>query len=240
MLVIKDRAGKPVDDKRQFAGKWHGSPDWSLYFPMTVRFTAVVVAKGARHNPNAVFWRIGKLHVRDLKHLKSVARSWLGGRLGSALKTAEGELGSEDAARAEEARKVVDALRTYAAERRKILESVKLAAPNATPMALGSLARRFSGSSLGKELSAEARAWSKDPALANARKALPLLAALRKAAAPLRGRGDASDPAVSRRFAREIRAIQGLAARLRKDYSETPSWTQASRLLDGLKIAVPE
>ncbi len=47
MLVVKDGAGNPVDDRFGFGGKWAGSPDFSLYYPMEVKFTAIVVAKGA-------------------------------------------------------------------------------------------------------------------------------------------------------------------------------------------------
>lgn len=47
MLVVKDKDGDPVDDRFGFGGAWDGSPDFSLYYPMEVRFKAVIVAKGA-------------------------------------------------------------------------------------------------------------------------------------------------------------------------------------------------
>jgi hypothetical protein len=51
MLVVKDRGGNPVDDRFGFGGLWDGSPDFSLYYPMEVKFTAIVVAKGATFAP---------------------------------------------------------------------------------------------------------------------------------------------------------------------------------------------
>jgi hypothetical protein len=46
MLVVKDAAGAPVDDRWGFGGYWIGSPDLSLYYPMQVRFRAVLVPPG--------------------------------------------------------------------------------------------------------------------------------------------------------------------------------------------------
>ncbi|CAG1001596.1 hypothetical protein METP3_03357 [Methanosarcinales archaeon] len=47
MTVVKDRNGNPVDNTySQFVGKWSGSPDLSLYYPMNVRYTAIIVPPG--------------------------------------------------------------------------------------------------------------------------------------------------------------------------------------------------
>jgi len=51
MLVVKDRNGNPVDDRFGFGGQWDGSPNFSLYYPMEVKFTAIVVAKNATFVP---------------------------------------------------------------------------------------------------------------------------------------------------------------------------------------------
>ena len=46
MLVLKDANGVPVDDRYGYAGKWSGSPNFSLYYPMKVRYTAIIVPPG--------------------------------------------------------------------------------------------------------------------------------------------------------------------------------------------------
>jgi hypothetical protein len=46
MLTIADGNGNLVDDRYGFAGKWDGSPNFGLYYPMSVRYTAIVVAPG--------------------------------------------------------------------------------------------------------------------------------------------------------------------------------------------------
>lgn len=46
MLVVKDGNGAPVDTRMGFGGKWIGSPDLSLYYPMKVRYTAIIVPPG--------------------------------------------------------------------------------------------------------------------------------------------------------------------------------------------------
>ena len=46
MLVLEDRDGNPVDDRYGFAGSWYGSPVFDLYFPMEVRYTALIVPPG--------------------------------------------------------------------------------------------------------------------------------------------------------------------------------------------------
>ena len=85
MLVVKDRGGRPVDDRYGFGGKWEGSPDFSLYFPMTVRFTAVAVSRGGVYKPAVLYWRVGEMHWKDLVHLKSLAAPWEQGQLGAVL-----------------------------------------------------------------------------------------------------------------------------------------------------------
>ncbi len=46
MLVLEDRDGNPVDNRYGFAGSWYGAPVFDLYFPMEVRYTAIVVPEG--------------------------------------------------------------------------------------------------------------------------------------------------------------------------------------------------
>jgi len=47
MLTIRDGAGNPVDETMaEFAGSWDGSPDLGLYYPMQVRYTAIIVPPG--------------------------------------------------------------------------------------------------------------------------------------------------------------------------------------------------
>lgn len=240
MLVIKDKAGNPVDDRFGFGGKWDGSPDFSLYYPMTVRFTAVVVARGAAYTPACLTWRIEGLHPRDLKELKGVAASWERGQPGAALSGAEKELESKESPRAEEARKVVQAFKEWAGKRRKEIEDLKTSLPDWAPGALSRLAQQLAPSTVGREFAAEAKEWEKDPAILMARKARPLFEALQQAAGRMRGKGKASDPEVARRYAGEIQTILQLAGRLRKEFPSTPSCKQALETAAGLGIRVPE
>jgi hypothetical protein len=46
MTVVKDRNGIPVDDRYGYDGLWIGSPDFSRYYPMDVRYTAIIVPPG--------------------------------------------------------------------------------------------------------------------------------------------------------------------------------------------------
>ena len=46
MLVVKDASGVPVDDRYGYAGEWSGSPNLGLYYPMKVRYTAIIVPPG--------------------------------------------------------------------------------------------------------------------------------------------------------------------------------------------------
>ena len=45
MVVLKDKNGIPVDDI-SYSGLWFGSPDLSLYYPMEVNYTVIVVPPG--------------------------------------------------------------------------------------------------------------------------------------------------------------------------------------------------
>lgn len=240
MLVIKDGGGNPVDDRYGFGGKWDGSPDFSLYFPMTVRFTAVAVAKGAAYNPAVLTWRLEGMHVREVVHLKAAGAAWERGQLGAALAAAERELESNEPARAEEARKIAGAFKGWAAKRRKEIEALKTAVPDAAPALLARLGQSLGSAALGKELLAEAKEWEKDPAVLRARKARPLLDGLLEIARRLRGKGKATDPEFARRYEGEIRAILQLVARLKKEFPDTPSFAQAAAVASGLGIRVPE
>ena len=46
MTVVKDRNGIPVDNRYGYDGLWIGSPDFSRYYPMDVRYTAIIVPPG--------------------------------------------------------------------------------------------------------------------------------------------------------------------------------------------------
>lgn len=238
MLVIKDKDGHPVDDRYGFGGKWDGSPDFSLYYPMTVRFTAVAVARGAAYSPAVLTWRIEDLHVRDLAVLKNVASLWERGQLGAALSAAEKEVDASDPGRAGEARRVVRAFHAWAEKRGREIEALRTSLPDWAPGALARLGLQLSPSAVGKDLQARAREWEKDPAVTQARKARPLLDALRQAASRLRGKGKPSDPEFQRRFAAELREIARLASRLRKEFPDTPSCRQALDVAAGLGVRV--
>lgn len=240
MIVIKDRAGNPVDDRYGFGGKWDGSPDFSLYYPMTVRFTAVVVARGAAYNPACATWRIEGLHCRDLKELKGAAAAWERGQIGAALASAERELESKEPAKADEAKRVAGAIRSWAAKRRSEIEALKTALPDWAPGALARLGQQLSPSAEGKEIGALAREWEKDPAVLAARKAGPLLEALRDAAGRVRARGKPTDPEVARRSAADLQAILQLAGRLRKEFASTPAARQALDIAAGLGVKLPD
>ena len=45
-ILVKDGRGWPVDDRYGFAGTWIGSPDFSLYYPMKLRYTYIIVPPG--------------------------------------------------------------------------------------------------------------------------------------------------------------------------------------------------
>ncbi|HWR26517.1 MAG TPA: PGF-pre-PGF domain-containing protein, partial [candidate division Zixibacteria bacterium] len=46
MLVVSDGSGFPIDDRYGWNGTWDGSPDFTLYYPMQVRYTAIIVPPG--------------------------------------------------------------------------------------------------------------------------------------------------------------------------------------------------
>jgi len=46
MLHITDKNNHQPDSYDGFMGKWYGSPNWGLYYPMRLRYTAVIVPPG--------------------------------------------------------------------------------------------------------------------------------------------------------------------------------------------------
>jgi len=237
MLVVKDERGNPVDDRYGFGGGWAGSPDFSLYYPFEVRVKVVIVSKGATYNP---YWETGGVRVSDLVHLSAAAAALQLGELGKALAIAEGELASTDAARAAEARRLAEALRSYARERTAQLAAMKQADPAYAIKSLAELARRFAPSGLAKELLAEAAAWQKDPAVAREMSARTLLEVVERSASRIRTKGTAADPKFAQRYAVELQTIAACAMRLRREYPGTSSAARAGEIAKGLGLALPE
>jgi hypothetical protein len=48
IVSVWDKNNFPVETRWSHGGKWEGSPHLSLYYPMKVHYTAVVVAKGGK------------------------------------------------------------------------------------------------------------------------------------------------------------------------------------------------
>lgn len=215
-----------------------------------IRATVIVVGKGHRFRPPEGWhcpsdWaciapgRYGGLHYKDLKHLDKAASSLAKGRLGAAYEAAGRELDSDEPQRAEEARRVTASLERYLTESREHWTRIKSESPAIAVEGLSALAREFSASKKGKELSREAREWAKDPIVRNERAACFLLDRVRKAAGTLRRKmGDrrASEPEVAKRYAREITVIARQVIGIRNRYPDTPSGRRAVKLARSLGI----
>lgn len=172
-----------------------------------------------------------------LVELERVAACWRAGMLGSALARAETKIRSTRPAEAEEARRAVEALTAYAKEQRDRIEALKSAAPEAAVELIVDLGRQYSPSGTGRDLLAEARRWSQEPAVKNARRARGILERIKGPAKRLRGKNIAADAKLARRYAGEIRFIMSGVDLLKKDYPDTPACEEASLLAERLGIA---
>ncbi len=48
MLIVKDGEGNPIDGSFPLIENWHGSPELELYYPMQVRYSAVIIPPGGQ------------------------------------------------------------------------------------------------------------------------------------------------------------------------------------------------
>lgn len=48
MLIVKDGNGNPIDGSFPLIENWHGSPELELYYPMQVRYSAVIIPPGGQ------------------------------------------------------------------------------------------------------------------------------------------------------------------------------------------------
>jgi hypothetical protein len=48
MLIVKDGDGNPIDGSFPLIENWHGSPELELYYPMQVRYSAVIIPPGGQ------------------------------------------------------------------------------------------------------------------------------------------------------------------------------------------------
>lgn len=186
------------------------------------------------------FRRVEGLYLDDLVELRVIVPHLRARQFGRGLRLAEAELSSKNAAAAGEARRVIDALRSYGEERRGELEKLKAASPIYAVDELVKLAEEFASSGLGKSLLDQARAWNREPATKRARKARRLLELAEETAEKIEGKGRADDPNFTRRYLQELRLIMRCAKKLKEDHPETESCKRAMELLKRLGLSLPD
>lgn len=172
----------------------------------------------------------GMPEMPEFKKLKQLAAYWRRGMLGAALKLAEKRIESSRAETAMEAREVLNALKAFADGRRQKLVVMKPTSPVAAAALLMELGKQFMPSQTGKEFTAEAKRWLKDPATLKARYARRIFEAIKKAADKLEGKGHAKGPAFAKRYAREIRTIVTGVRELNAKYAGTAFCSKAKTI----------
>ena len=180
---------------------------------------------------------------KSVVHLKDVAGDLGRNRLGHALSGAEKRLASKDEEEAKEARRVVDLLEGHLARRRREIAAIKEHDPASALEEVTRLAALYRGSQKSKELTSEAKRWKKEPAVANELRARKVLTRIEASAEKLRAKLDgksASDPAMIRRFGRDIAALRNGIMALKKRYPDTPSARRAVALAEELGIPLPK
>ena len=181
----------------------------------------------------------GTLVAKDVVHLKKVAAHLRRGKPGLALQEAEKELSTEDAEASSEARRVVEAIRAYAQERKARIDAIKMKSPRIALDRLERLGNELSPAGLGQELLAEKKRWLDDPGFQKELEAWKILDPARRAAEGIRETGKADDPRFARRYAAELQAIRQAALKLRKEYPATASFREADALARRLGIPLP-
>jgi len=185
--------------------------------------------------------RAGPAGLGDLEHLDRVASYIERGQLGKALDAAERASKSDDPDESAEGKRAAEALRDYARSRREEIARVKPIAPEEAVGLLADLAGQFSGSSVGRDLVKEAKAWSREKATKDAAKARKVYEQIERMAKPLvadRRRGRMKDEEFARRYRSQIASISRAAAYLKLKYPETPACRKAATLAAGLGIPV--
>jgi len=217
--------------QRSLGDHVRGDPAW---YPIRIRFKAAVVPKGGTLDLD--FWspygRYGALHWKDVTELKTVATHLRAGAIGKAIQEAGKETASRDPKRSQEAKRVLEALKSYVEKRRKELGETRLESPDFALRELSELAKRCVPSEIGKNLGEEAKAWTKDPQVAKARKAKAIFEAVREAASELAGKGKATDPKFAAQHARQIQTIAAGASKLVKEHSDTKFSREAAKIAD--------
>jgi hypothetical protein len=206
-------------------------------YPLKIRVTAWIVAKGARFVPHGFY---GDLDSRDIRLLKEVVELLGEDKLGDALVLAEREAEGPDPARAAEARRVVEALKVHAARQKADIAEYKAKEPDLAAFQLKDLARQYLPTELGKELLAQALEWEQDPAAVTARKARRILEAIRAAADQMKKRGEAKGKVLKRLFPSQTRTIVQGASILKNQYAGTSSAAAASALLERLGLSAED
>jgi hypothetical protein len=198
-----------------------------VVFPVTARVRVDIVSRNARYDPH---WSVWGLRREELKELRKVARYVQLGRLGYALREARKELDSAESAGAAEARRAVEALEGYADAMKGALDTVKLQSPDYAVKRLMDLAREFSGSEKGKDLSDEARRWTSDPEVKEARAALAILASIERTADALRKKlkgKKCTDPKMGALYRRDIVEIENYTQLLEKKFPGSVAYRRA-------------
>lgn len=184
-----------------------------------------------------------RVRMPDLVKLRQIPPLLEQGRLGVALAVAERFVESRDEVKADEARRVIDALDQYAADRLDMLARMKRSDPVQALEGLTNLAKEFSPSTMARELLAQAREWQKEPATVKALKAAAIYQQMVGMADRLREKLDGkkvTTRAMSKRYQREIRFLSQCVSALKRSYPDTPSCRRAVMIAQELGIKVPD
>ena len=175
----------------------------------------------------------------ELTALERVASYWRQGRLGMALRTAEGNAKSTDAAEAKEAEIAISTLTAYVKQRREKYAGMKGKAPLAAAELLAALGKRLSPSETGRELLREAGQWSREPAALREQQARRIFETMVKSPAEeMLGKGSAGERRFASRYRKQITCIKQGIALLEGRYADTRAAKKAMVLAERLGIAI--
>lgn len=180
----------------------------------------------------------GLPEIPQLRHATRIVTAWRAGRPGDAIRVAEQLRESADRDVADEALRSVETLTAYARQQQATIEQLGEDEPVLAADLYALLAKRFQGSSLGREFAAEARKIAADPVVVKERKARVIYEVIHKVAAPLLGRGKITNRRFAEQHLRELSYIANGWNKLEKAYADTKSYEKARQLVKQLGAQV--
>ncbi len=236
MLVTKDKDGKPVSEKQQFAGKWTGAPDFSLYYPYTIHCVITLVPPGAQYQEPG---RLGDLNLRTLKHFSNTVEAVREKQYAMLWKLCIAKIDDKNQEIATEAKALKSALEKTAKQQLVSANEMLDKNPVDALHSYQAFIKQWNKTPYAEEASTIIKQLKKDRDFKQSLKAWTIYNTMKKASATIKQPFDINDTKQANRHKKEIQLLIAGLKTLQKKHKDSPATKAALKLCASFGLPSP-